>query len=239
MKTTVKVIAILAGAFITANVHAQSLNVNAGMSLNNFKIGDMETGSSTSNHNGATYTTSYKIKSVVNATYGLSYELNLGNRLSLETGGRFMTRGFNYTSDERYDNGAQFYEDKEYTRYKINYIDVPITLNTAITTGELRTYVRTGIYAGYMMSSKYTIRAEGRDSDGYNYSDEYSSSEMEFEGGERFTGGIQIGAGASYKQFYFETNYNIGQFNLDDFDSGISTRDLTFTLGYKIKFNKK
>lgn len=239
MKTLIKTTTVIAGLIISANVNAQSLNISGGVSNSKLIFDGISTGSSTENYNGTTYTTNLSYKAATNATFGLSYEFNLGNRLSLETGGRFMSRGFTetYTREIR---GPQYVANAmERTSYKLNYIDIPLILNTAITTGDLRTYVRTGIYAGFMVSSKYSTYWEESDSDGYSSTYEYSDTDMGMDTEERITGGIQLGLGASYKQFYFETNYSFGHFTLSDFDSGITTRDLSFTLGYKINFKKK
>jgi hypothetical protein len=239
MKTTIKITALAITLLMGVNASAQSLNFSGGISLNKLNFEDSETYSSTENFNGGTYTSEYAIDGIVAPTFGLSYEFNFGSRFGLEAGFRYSQRGFKSTQSFRYENGTMFSEEMETSNYKLNYVDLPLTFNTYITTGELKSYVRMGVYAGFMVSQSYTSLYESNDSDGYNVSSEYSSNEMDFDSEERLTGGLQLGAGASYKGFFFETNLNIGTLLLSDFDFGVSTRDVAFTVGYKLDLSKK
>jgi hypothetical protein len=239
MKTSVQLLIAIVTLIASHSAFAQSLNIGAGVSFNKLVFEGYEEMNMTENFNGGTYTSSYTQKGMVGPNFRLTYEFNFGKRFGLETGARYMKRGFTSTYRDRYESSNYHWEDTEVTAYKMQYVDVPITFNTYITTGEFKSYVRTGIYAGALLTQKYKESYTSFDSDGYEASSEYSSNEMDFDNEERFTGGLQFGAGASYKGFFFETNYNIGTFMLSDFDSGVDTRDLSLTVGYKWNLSKK
>lgn len=238
MKTTSKILALGLITCLNSIAFGQSLNMSGGVTLSKLRFDGMESGTSTETYQGTTYTTDYQHKSIVGHNVSLGYEFRLSDRLSLETGFRSMSRGYKSTYDRtvRGDNYAS--NSSETMSYRLNYFDLPVTLNTAITTGDFRTYIRTGIYAGYMSSLKNHYTYDYNDSDGDSYSEEENYTDNDFDIEDRFSGGLTLGVGAEYKGFFFETNYTMGVFLLNEFDSGVSTSDLSFSLGYKLKFKK-
>lgn len=238
MKTILKITSLAAFAFIGTASFGQSLNINAGFTASTVKFDGMEEGTYTETYGGGTTTYSEEIKSIGGYNAAIGYEFRLGDRLSLETGFKYQTRGYRYVSEYTYENGVDNANGIEEYSIKYKYLDLPIVLNTAITTGDLRIYARTGISVGFMTGAKYSERSEYTSSDGdselYEYSESYSGSDL----GERFPGGLVLGAGAAYKGFYFETNYNLGALSLTNLDYGAFYHDLSLSLGYKFKFNK-
>jgi hypothetical protein len=239
MKNTLRITATAVLTLIGTASFGQSLNFNGGFTASTIKMEGMKDESSTETMDGNSYnsSTNYKCTNGFNAAIG--YEFKLGKRLSLETGLKFQTRGYKmeykFSNRNEYENFNMFSSGS----YKMNYLDLPIVLNTAILTGDFKVYARTGIYAGFMTGAKYKGRYEYTSSNGDNGSEEYSEKIATEDLDGRYTGGLVLGAGAEYKGFYFEANYNLGVASLEDFDNKIYTNDLSFSLGYKLKFKKK
>ncbi len=239
MKKTIRLTAIAAFTLIGTASLGQSLNFNGGFTTSTFKMEGMTDESSSYSSDGYSYTYSTKFKHLNGFNAALGYEFKFGKRLSLETGLKYQTRGFRIVGEYSYKYGTEKSESHSTISYKMNYLDLPIVLNTAILTGDFRVYARTGIYAGYMTGAKYMGRHDYQSSNGDNGSEEFSEK-MEADDLEgRFAGGLILGAGAEYKGFYFEANYNIGVASLEDIDDKTYTNDLSFSLGYKLKFKKK
>jgi len=238
MKNFLRRSAVTSFALISSISFGQSLNFNGGFTTSSLRMEEKQDYKSTETFNGASYTSSYKQKNLSGFNVAIGYEFKLGNRLSLETGLKYQTRGMKTDNKWRYIEGDQSAESFSESKWKINYLDLPIVLNTAILTGDVRVYVRTGVYVGTVMGGKITERYKFNSSDGNKGSSESSKkifeSDME---GMRFTGGVVFGAGVEYKGIYFETNYNVGTFSLRELDANIYTQDLSFSLGYKLKFN--
>ena len=201
----------------------------------------MEDSEYTETYGTTTYTSSQKIKSTTGINAAIGYEFKLGKRLSLETGLKYQTRGYKMVSEWSQVDGSESYSNTSSYDYKMNYLDIPIVLNTAIITGDFKVYARTGIYAGLLTRAKLSEQAEWTSTNGDNGS--YDESQT-YSGGDiadmedRITGGIILGVGAEYNGFYFEANYNLGAYSLANMDYELSTRDLSLSLGYKFKFNK-
>jgi hypothetical protein len=238
MKISIKLTAIAAFALIESASFGQSLNMNVGYSLSTIKFDGLAEETGTEVDGSETYTYSTKIKSVGGVTASLGYEFKLGDRLSLETGLKFQSRGSKIESNYAYDSPGYSASQSTSTKLKMNYFDLPIVLNTAILTGDLRIYARTGIYLGAAIGGNYSNRTVYTSSDGDNATYEYSETMDSDDLDERLTGGFVLGIGAEYKGIYFETNFNMGALSLTNIDYEIYTNDLSFTLGYKLKFNK-
>ena len=238
MKTTLQITTLAVFTFIGTISFGQSLNISGGYTTSGFMSKNMEEAEYTESYGDGIYTSSYKYKNVGGYNASIGYEFRLGNRLSLETGFKYQTRGFQEVSERGYQSATESSTSSDVTKYKFNYLDVPVVLNTAITTGDFRSYIRTGIYAGFMTGGKYSEHSEYSSSNGEKGEYTYSEKMVNEFPADRFTGGFIVGAGAEYKGFYFETNLNLGAFSLANFDSELYTRDLSFSLGYKIKFTK-
>ena len=154
MKTTSKILALGLIACLNTISFGQSLNMSGGVTLSKLRFDGMESGTSTETYQETTYTADYQHKNVVGHNISLGYEFRLSDRLSLETGFRSMSRGYKSTYDRSVRSDNYSSNSNETMSYRLNYLDLPVTLNTAITTGDLRAYIRTGIYAGYMSSLK-------------------------------------------------------------------------------------
>lgn len=228
---------IAAFAFVVNTSTGQSLNVSGGYSSSTITFnGGNE--SYTETYNGTTYTYSEKVKNRSGFNVSLAYEFRLGNRLSLETGLKYQTRGFRMESE--YSIISESYDSKESStfKFKSNYLDLPIVLNTAILTGDVRVYARTGIYAGFFTGGKYSEKGVYESSDGDNGIYEYTGKMDDFDREERITAGVLVGVGAEYKGLFVETNFSIGPMMVTEMDSEMFTKDLSFTIGYKLKFKK-
>lgn len=238
MKKSIRTIAIAAFTLMGTMSFGQSLNFNGGFTMSTLKSSDMEDVTYTESFGGTTYTHSSKIKQVGGFNAAIGYEFRLGERLSLETGLKIQTRGYKTELDLNYDSGIYSERQISTVKYKYSYLDIPIVLNTAILTGDVRVYARTGIYAGFMAGARYQEKSEYTSSDGDNQLYEYSERMDGMDIEDRITGGFILGAGVEYKGFYFEANYNLGMLSLANPDYEIYSNDFSFSLGYKLKFKK-
>lgn len=240
MKNALKLTGLGIMTFIGSASFGQSLNINAGYTTSGIRMENESEGTATETYNGSTYTSTYEFKNVSGFNAAIAYEFRLGDRFSLETGFKYQSRGYKQVYEYSYESSIESTSESSAQVYKINYFDLPIVLNTAIATGDLRVYARTGIYVGIMTGARYNSSQEYTSSNGdigmSEYNQRISGSDLEIE--ERFTGGFILGAGVEYKGFYVESNYAMGAFMLTAIDNGTYTRDLSFSLGYKFKFNK-
>ncbi|MCJ8292451.1 MAG: PorT family protein [Crocinitomicaceae bacterium] len=240
MKNTLRITALAAFTLIGTASFGQSLNMNGGFTTSTLRMAGMSNETSSETYNGGTYTSSSKYMNISGFNVGVGYEFILGNRLSLETGVKYQTRGHKMEYGYSFEGSSGNYSEINTVNYKMKYLDLPIVLNTAILTGDFRVYARTGIYAGFMTGAKYSMRREYTSSDGSSELTEYSET-VDMDGddiGERITGGFVLGAGAEYKGFYLEANYNLGAYSLANLDYEVYTHDFSLSLGYKLKFNK-
>ena len=238
MKSRVQLIALGTLLILGTTSFGQSLNFSGGFTTSTLKADGMSDGESTETFEGTTYTSSYKNKNLSGFNAAIGYEFRLSERLSLETGLKYQTRGFQQQSEFTFESGIDRYSETSNYRYKMNYLDLPIVLNTAILLGDVKVYARTGIYVGLLTRAKYSYKGEYSSTDGDSGVSEYSETLSGNDIDERITGGFVFGAGVEYKNFYFETNYNLGAYSLADLDEKVYTHDLSFSLGYKIKFKK-
>lgn len=238
MKKGIKTMVIAVVVTIGSTAFGQSLNFSGGYSMSWMTMDGMTDATSSESYNGTNYTRSTDYKGLSGYNFSIGYEFNLGKRLSLETGVKYQTRGYKMIDEYKSENGIDTYNERSLYKTNLNYLDIPIILNTDfIIREDLRVYARTGLYAGFMVNMKFSERSEYSSSDGDNgvYEYEGSYSDVDFE--DRIGAGLIVGAGAEYKGFYFETNYNAGVLSVANFSDGAFTRDLSFSLGYKIKFN--
>lgn len=240
MKTKLRLTAAVTVLFMGSISFGQSLNANLGYSFSKIKFDGMEAYETSETYNGTTYTGSEKYTFTGGLTASLGYEFKLGNRLSLETGLKYLSYGYRNIGEYRMENGADYYQKNYESTYKSTYIDIPVVLNTAILVGDVRVFARTGIYAGLMlgMRGKSTDTYSSSDGDSGNSEYSYSENGSDFYFEDRITGGLLFGAGVEYKGFYFETNYALGVLCLSNWDDDVTTNDISVTLGYKLKFNK-
>jgi hypothetical protein len=233
MISTLRLIALSGFVTIASSSMCQSLNFSGGFTSSTMKEKEDE-----DNYGSSEF---IKTGNISGFNSALGVEFRLGNRLSLETGLKFQTRGYSWKIDwtELYGAYTDF-ETWEYT-LKMNYIDLPVVLNTAVLLGDVRVYTRTGIYTGLLTRAREDLRLNYSSSDGEMESDEYTEilKGEDFESEERVTGGLILGAGVEFKNFFFESNYNFGVYALRDLDYGLFTHDFSLTLGYKIKFKKQ
>lgn len=239
MKNTLRITALAAFTLIGSVSFGQSLNVSAGFTTSNLRLSDGESsGSYTETYNGGIYTSEHAQKSIGSFNASIGFEFRLGNRLSLETGLKMLSRGYGYEYKSSYESDTESFSSFDKYSYKMNFVDLPVILNTAITTGDLRVYTRTGVYASFMSSVRYKEHSSYSDSDGDSYTEDYDERSSEMDMDERLGAGINLGIGAEYKGFFFETNYTAGLLSMADWDVEITNHDFSFSLGYKLKFKK-
>lgn len=238
MKSTLRITALAAFTLVGTASFCQSLNFNGGFTTSSIKMEGMTDSESSDTYGTETYSSSEKYKNISGYNAAIAYEFKLGNRLSLETGFKMQTRGYKAEYEYSYVDGSYNGREAYSMKYKMTYVDLPIVLNTAIVNGDFKVYAKTGIYLGLMTGAKSTQRYEYSSSDGDNFFEENTEKEDMSDIDERITGGFVLGVGAEYKGFYFETNYNLGAFSLTDLDEEIYTHDISFSLGYKLKFKK-
>jgi hypothetical protein len=238
MKSTLKITAFAVLTLITVTSFGQSVNFSGGFTTSTIKMDGMTDGTFTEVIDDGTYSSSSKYKNTSGFNASIGYEIPLAGRFSLETGLKFQTRGVKAEEEYSFVTSSYNSRDISSTINKINYLDLPVVLNTAILTGDFRVYARTGVYIGFMTGTKYSVRGEYTSSDGFDERYEYSET---FDGGvldERMTGGLVLGAGAEYKSFYFEANYNLGVYSLANQNYKMYTHDISLSLGYKLKLSK-
>lgn len=73
-------------------------------------------------------------------TGSLGHEFKLGERLSLETSVKYLSRGYRKVGDYREERKTDYYQENYESTFKVNYIDVPVVLNIAILVGDIRAY---------------------------------------------------------------------------------------------------
>jgi hypothetical protein len=239
MLNRLKLIGVVALMFIGAATFAQSLNIKGGFSLSTIRSADYEAEFSSVPYDGGALNYTYDVGYLEGYHFALAYEFPLGNRLSLETGFRYQTRGHHTVNEASFESPTEWWSEKIGLKYKLSYVDLPIVLNTAITKGDLRIYARTGVYGGFWTTAKFKNINEFTSSSGgggiYTNEDKLDLSGLET--ADRITIGLVAGVGAEYRGFYFETNYNRGIFQVSEMDSKFFTSDISFSLGYKLKFN--
>lgn len=240
MKKTIKLLTLAAFTCLGTLSYAQSLNFSGGVNASTIKGEGTSDGSSTETFGDATYTSSYSTKRTWGFNASIGYEFNFGDRFSLETGFKYQSRGYRTVSEYTYTDPQDWYKENYSYNYRINYLDIPVVLNTAILTGDFRLYARTGIYAGLITNGKFSYNREFDSNFGQESTEESERIPGEDFGdfGERLGGGFILGVGAEYKGFYFETNYMIGTYSFEYIDDNMYSHDLSFSLGYKLKFNK-
>lgn len=240
MKKTIRISVLAAFTLIGTASFGQSLNFSGGFTSSTMK-GEYTTDmSSTSTFDGTTYSESFAYKNLSGYNASIGYEFKLGNRLSLETGFKYITRGYKIESEYSYSNSFYTSSEKSTHKYRLNYFDLPVVLNTAILTGDVKVYARTGIYIGLMTGGNFSTRSEyaGTDGNGSSESNEKISGDDMGDLSERIGGGFVMGVGAEFKGFFFEANYTLGTYSFEYLDDEMYTHDLSLSIGYKLKFNK-
>lgn len=238
MKNKFKLTALASFLFIGTASFGQSLNISAGYTMSSIKGEEMVEYDFTESYGDETYSESLKFKNLHGFNVSAGYEFRLGERLSLETGIRYQTRGQRFIEKMAESYNSESYQETNSYNFKMNYLDIPIVLNTAILMGDFRVYARTGFYVGYKTGEIFKTRSEYSFSDGdkglQESSESFSGADLE----PRITGGLLLGVGAEYKNFFLESNYNMGLYSLEDHDDKeeVYTRDLLFSVGYKFKF---
>ncbi len=219
----------------------QSFNFNGGFTMSKIRGEDNISDSYSGPYLDGTYSETNKMKFLGGFNVSVGYEFRLNNRLSLQTGFKFQTAGFKLVEEYSYNTSLETYKKKSIEKYNRNYLHLPIVLNTAILTGNIRVYLRTGLFIGMMTGEKYSIRSEYESSIDGNGSSEHSQSGgiSNYEIGDRLTAGFIAGAGVEYKGFYFESNYDLGALQLSDFKYKMYFENIGFSLGYKIKYSKE
>ncbi len=220
----------------------QSLNVSGGytaswMENKHFKAG--ETNITQYGNEEFSNTTASKNAGIHGFNAAVGYEFPFGKRLSLETGIKFQTRGTNYkTVTYLSDNWNLVFSSVTQSKTKLYYFDVPMMLNIAFLIKDYRAYARTGLNLGLLAEHKNANeRSDYIASTGETLTTadtqiiKYDPDEFK----RRYTGGIILGIGVEYNGFYFETNYNAG-FHTIFYNKYKYTHDLSFSVGYKIKF---
>ncbi|MFN3529903.1 MAG: porin family protein [Bacteroidia bacterium] len=245
MKTTLKPLFIMLFLLFNSEGNGQSLNLTVGYTSSTARIEGLTLGESTINHSdGSTEYASIKINRLNGFNFGAGYEFRLGNHLSLETGLRFQTRGYSLdlTEEARIDTLNIYAADVVFDM-SMNYLDVPLVLNTSFTAGDFRFYARTGMYLGVLGWVNLNTQVNMTSifgNDAFSEQETYGGRELE----NKLTAGIILGAGVEYKGFFLEANYNrdlraYGRFEDDLFyDNKTYTRDLSLNVGYRIKFGK-
>lgn len=245
MKNTLRLSVL--GTFILIGTisFGQSLNISGGYSNSSIRMGGLMDYESSETKNGINYSSNSmsENKNLHGFNVGIGYEFQLIERLSLEAGLRYQTRGYHwiyeYSYEYSHETNPESYSETNDFKYKMKYLDLPLVLNVTVLTGDFNIYMRTGIYAGFLTETKYTAQGEYRYSDGSNGSYEFTERLSENDFGDRFAGGFVFGVGTEYKGFYFETNCNFGSYSLANLDDKTYSSELSFSLGYKIKFKKK
>lgn len=238
MKNKFKLTALVSFLFIGTASFGQSLNISSGYTMSSIYGFDMMEYDVTQSYGDKTYSESQERKNLHGFNVSAGYEFRLGERLSLETGIRYQTRGQRLIRKMSESSSSESYQETSSLSLKMNYLDIPIVLNTAILMGDFRVYARTGFYVGYKTGEIFKKRSEYSSSDGdkglQESSESFSGADLE----PRITGGFLLGVGAEYKNFFLESNYNMGQDYWDTWlaITDLNTRDLLFSVGYKFKF---
>jgi hypothetical protein len=226
--------------FMGFSSFAQSLNFSAGYSSAIIKTDADRTQTYTEPFGEGALTSIYNLNYINGLNAAIAYEFRLGNRFSLETGLKYQKRGYQQIINSSIAGDPNSWTQNTDITYHFNYIDLPVVLNTAITTGDVRIYAKTGLYAGFMIGGKYTGNTTFTASNGETNLQGYDSrfEQEEYDNDERLTAGFLLGIGAEYKGFFFESNFTQGALTPVQMDSDLYTQEFSFVLGYKIKFNR-
>lgn len=241
MKNTFKLTTVMLFIVFGTTLFAQSFNFNGGFTMSKIRGENDISDSYSGPYYDGTYSETNKMKFLGGFNASVGYEFRLNNRLSLQTGFKFQTAGYKLVEEYSYTTSFETYKKKSVEKYNRNYLHLPVVLNTAILTGDIRVYLRTGLFIGMMTGEKHSIRSEFESSIDGNGSSEHSQSGgvSYYEMGDRLTAGFIAGVGVEYKGFYFESNYDLGAVQLSDFKNKIYFENIGFSLGYKIKYNKE
>ena len=247
MKNTIRITGIVILTFIASASFGQSLKVSAGIStsfMQGAELGDKEY---VQPQPIGSYLTFYQFSRqqlrAIGVNASLGYDFKLGQKLYLETGFRYQERVvkmlykeiFTYLEEDDYP--TSFASNTGLAKYSIKFIEVPIVLKRYITSGDVATYLRTGIYAGFITGGKASWEGEYTLNNGETSLSQSSTIlDLSGPGTGRVSGGFIIGAGAEYKRFFFEANLNVGANFLslyNEFDLTY-TKDLSISLGFLI-----
>jgi hypothetical protein len=240
MKGLLKLTGLSVLLFMGFGTFAQSLNFSAGYSTTMIKTDEKRKQSYVQPYANDMLYSDHSLLYVNGFNAAIAYEFRLANRFSLETGLKYQKRGYQQIINRSFSNGIYSWTQDTDITYQYKYIDLPIVLNTAITTGDIRIYAKTGFYAGFMLAAKYKGSQTYKHSngDGGIHAFDLKFEQDAYDNDERLTAGFLLGVGAECKGFFFESNFTQGAFTPVEPDSDLYTQEFSFVLGYKIKFNQ-
>lgn len=219
------------------NSSAQSFNISGGMNLSSFSFyEDGERLYQDGTEEFGSYTSKTEIKWNTGFNASLGYEFKLSELLSLETGLSYSTKGFTMVEkvDYVWASGSETAINKDQVR--INYLDLPLTLNAGFNAGNFRLYGKAGGFVGFGMLGNVKSSYESSDSDGYEYTEESRYGLDLEDGDERINYGFIAGIGTEYKNLFLEFKYSAGRVVLGyDDDYKINSHNFGLSIGYKFK----
>ena len=236
----------LAVAAFSFNTSAQSLNISGGVNIGQTHIYEggerlyQDYSESYTGPGGSSSTTEYGLKPVIGYNAALAYEFNISERFAIVPGFKLSTKGYKLEYKSEYTSSTYSYSEKESQALRMNVLDIPINFKFGITTGDVKVYAQTGVYFGMVLFGNVTYKAEGEDSDGYNYKaeDRESINDMYDDAKDRMNAGLTLGAGVEFKNFFLEANYNAGLLSFNTDNVSLINHDVGVSVGYKIKTKK-
>lgn len=249
-------------ASLLSHANAQSISVSVGPTFSKTNIYHEGVREFLNQYYEATYTnqmgdsyeekqeTCNKVLTGFNAQ--VSYLQSLSERLDLEAGLLYTTKGSSYSAlyTDKASDGTYDYKSSDHTTQQFHYLDIPLSLKFSFYENEnLNLYGSGGLFFGFALSGKETRKDEYHYyyNDGVNVYDqsESSSTSESIELDEplginwKTNVGLLGGFGIDYKGIFFEARYHIGIANLGMEDDVMYLRnDILLSLGYRYSFKK-
>lgn len=191
-------------------------------------------------------------KVLVGINAQVNYLQPLSERLDLETGLLYTTKGFSYSSlyTDKAGDGSYDYKSSSITTQKFHYLDIPLSLKFSFYENDaINIYGSGGLFFGFALSAKETREDEFRYyyNDGINVYDQSESSsitetiELDEPLGINWKTNIGLlgGFGVDFKGIFFEGRYHIGIANLGMEDDEMYMRnDILLSVGYRYSLKK-
>jgi hypothetical protein len=223
-------ISLIAAILVSSSSFSQTaLNVHAGLNFSTMSISDNDQ----SFNDGLSTLAGYQ--------FGTTIEFSLGNLISLETGLKLATRGYNYYELRTDSFGAAVWTTETTADLKALYIDLPVRMNFNIGIGENSSLkIGVGPYAAFgIQASEHAIEVITNEHETATDSDENTDAFMYRN---RLDYGLTAQVGFKYKSVLVQANYDFGLRNMDwNPSNGFKALHRVFgiSLGYQFGLGKK
>lgn len=224
-------------AVVFSSSQAQQLSILGGLNMSNMTEKDDDENYSKEGE--------YKIR--LGGHAGLLYTYNFSDKLGIETGVMFNTKGFRLKFEEE-----EFFEENpqksssEMIKYKVNvnlnYIDIPVMLKFNHDLNEKISLIGyTGPALGIAVGGKFKTKVEFMGETEKDTEDVNFGNDPEEDDYKRIDLGLMMGAGVMISNFRVGLMYNQGLLNISPYtENGFVSRNrvLSIGVGYNIDMRK-